>query len=83
MAGALSIEESEQVNAFTAPFTPWIHAAYAGHMHVTYDLYNEPGGYEVLVTDATWDDENVIRLVDVQSNGQEFSYIQELIEVSH
>ena len=28
MAGALSIEESEQVNAFTAPFTPWAIAVF-------------------------------------------------------
>ena len=76
------LEEIEQVNAYTSPLGSWIHAAYAGHMHVSYDVYNEPGGYEVLVTDATWDDENVIRLVEVQSNGLDFVYTQELVEIS-
>jgi hypothetical protein len=81
MAGALSVEEVEQVNNFSLPLADKIHAAYAGHMHVTYDLYNEPGGYEVMVTDATWDDENTIRVVEVLGNDEGFSYVQEMVEL--
>ena len=81
MAGALDVEEVGQVNTLTSPLSSRIDAAYAGHMHVTYDLYNKPGGYEVLVTDATWDDENVIRIVDVYGDGQAYSYVQELVEI--
>jgi hypothetical protein len=81
MAGALSVDEVEKVDSTTSPLADQIHAAYAGHMHVTYDLYNKPGGYEVLVTDATWDDENVIRVVEVLGNGEEMQYVQELVEL--
>ena len=81
MAGALDVNEVETVNGALSPVGEWIDSAYAGHMHVTYDLTNKPGGYEVRVTDATWDDDNFIRVVEVHEEANAVLYQQDLVRL--
>lgn len=81
MAGALDIDEVGIVDAELFQIGDWIHGAHAGHLHVTYDVVNKAGGYNVFVTDATWDDEITVRVVDVSTDGESFSFYQDLITV--
>jgi hypothetical protein len=48
-------------------------------MHLNATVEVEEGGYTAWVTDATWDDENTLRVVSVYSNGERQRYEQELV----
>lgn len=79
--GAFVVDEMETLVALLAPYGDFVHADYAGHVHVNYEWSLADDGYEIHVTDATWDDEVDLRLVEVQGNGSAFAYTQELIVV--
>ncbi|MBW1880450.1 MAG: hypothetical protein JRJ84_18995, partial [Deltaproteobacteria bacterium] len=55
-------------------------ANYAGHYHIDVEQVIDDGDYDLFVTDATWDDDNRVRLVEVWGNGERFEYVQELID---
>ena len=55
--------------------------AYSGHLHLDFEESVLDGGYEVFITDATWDDDNRVRVVEVWGNGERFEYTQELVTV--
>ena len=80
--GAFNILDMEIVNGETRPLEDRVAAAFAGHWHLDWD---EPvitaSGYSVHITDATWDDENTVRVVHVRGNGQRFEYEHELVIV--
>lgn len=79
--GAFVVDEMEALVALLAPHGDLVHANYAGHVHVSYEWSLADDGYEIHVTDATWDDEVDLRLVKVEGNGSSFAYTQELIAV--
>jgi hypothetical protein len=79
--GAFTTEEMDVVAALTTPLSGRIGGAWSGHYHLNFDLYNEVGGYDVMITDATWDDEDAIRMVDVWTNGQRQEYVNEIIPI--
>ena len=66
------------IEAVIAPYGELIAAAYAGHYHFDGAETNSNAGYDVFVTDAIWDDENTVRVVEVHGNGQRFEYVQSL-----
>ena len=41
----------------------------------------DEGGYTAWVTDAIWDDENTIRVVEVHTNGLTHTYVQDLVVI--
>jgi len=79
--GGFDVADLEEITALTAPVGEQVAAAWAGHLHVDHDETIYAGGYDVHVTDATWDDDNTIRVVEVWGNGTAFSFVQEHVIV--
>jgi len=79
--GAFTWGEMDSIESLSGPYASAVYADFAGHVHITYERPVPEGGYIVYVTDATWDDENVIRLVTVNGNGVRFEYIHEIITI--
>ncbi|MEE2830064.1 MAG: metallophosphoesterase [Myxococcota bacterium] len=75
------LAERERFAALVSPFGDQIFANFGGHLHVDYEEEFVEAGYATYVTDATWDDEITLRLVEVWSDGLAMSYEQELIVV--
>lgn len=82
LPGGLFAGDQDRVTALLEPWSDVVAAAYGGHLHLDMaDRAPEPAGYEVFVTDATWDDEVRVRLVEVWDDGRTLSYVQELVTV--
>ena len=81
--GSFDVAESERIAGLTNAYSDFIYADFAGHFHVNVDSELEDGGFEVFVTDAIWDDEITIRMLEVWENELEFSYVHEMIEFQY
>ena len=81
--GSFDVAETEMIAGLTNAYADLIYADFAGHFHVNVDSELEEGGFEVFITDAVWDDEITIRMVEVWENEVEFSYTQEMIELAY
>ncbi|MED5372478.1 MAG: metallophosphoesterase [Myxococcota bacterium] len=79
--GSFDEEEMAAITAITGPISGRVAGAYAGHMHVSGEVEVSEGGYIAWITDATWDDENTLRVVSVYSSGSRWRYEQELVEL--
>jgi hypothetical protein len=79
--GAFDLEEMAALEAAVQPWADRVYANFGGHYHADGEDESVEGLWEVFVTDATWDDENRIRLVTVSGNGARFAYEHELITV--
>ncbi|MCB9745521.1 MAG: metallophosphoesterase [Alphaproteobacteria bacterium] len=79
---SFDLAQLAQITAVTSPLEGRVAAAYAGHYHGNHEEEIEDGGYMLFVTDATWDDEDTVRVVEVWSDGQRFEFTQELVEVA-
>lgn len=77
--GMFSTEEMEAIAAVTGPLEGRVAGAYAGHVHLDAEIEVPEAGYTAFVTDATWDDDNTIRVVRVLSSATSHRYEQELI----
>lgn len=80
---AFDLAEMESLSTLIAPYGDRIYADLAGHYHVDMET-TEEAGYDVLVTDAIWDDVITVRLISVSAahRGEEvsrYAYEQELI----
>jgi len=80
IGGLTAIEADKVVEAFY-PQSDKIWANLAGHLHWSNSNDWTRAGIEVHVTDATWDDENTVRLIHVEGNENRFAYTHELIEI--
>ncbi len=76
--GAFDLAEMAVIEGILAPYGGRIAGAYAGHYHFDGEETNSAAGYDVFVTDAVWDDENTVRVVEVYGNGRRFEYVQSL-----
>lgn len=81
MLGSLDLQQMAEVETLIGPVGDWVHGHYAGHLHIDYEEDIYEAGYELFVTDATWDDEITLRIVNVAGNEQEMVYTQELVWV--
>jgi len=79
--GAFNLDKMDALTAETRPFEDRIAAAWAGHYHISWDEEVQAGGYSIHITDATWDDENTVRVVKVRGNDNRFEFEQELVVV--
>jgi hypothetical protein len=79
--GAFDLEEMEALEGLVEPYGDLVYANFGGHYHADGESSPDSGLYEVHVTDATWDDDNTLRLVHVSGNGARFAYEQELVVV--
>lgn len=77
--GSFNAEQMDAIIEIVGPLQGRIAGAYAGHMHANAEIAVEEGGYTAWVTDATWDDENTLRVVSVYGNGARQRYEQELV----
>jgi hypothetical protein len=79
--GGFDDKEMDIVAALTGPKGDLIYANLAGHYH--FELTDEPkdAGYVMMTTDATWDDELRVRVVEVSANAQRFEFKHELVAV--
>ena len=63
--GSFDLAEMEQLTDLIGPVSGRVGAAFAGHIHQNAAVEVPEAGYTAFVTDATWDDENTVRLVRV------------------
>jgi len=77
--GAFALLEMDEIMAVTGPLADRVFGNFAGHYHFDGEEPSPDGSYEIFVTDATWDDEITIRLVEVWGNAARFEYRQELV----
>lgn len=79
--GGLTTVEADKVVDALYPRRQAVWANLAGHLHWSNSEVWERAGIEVHVTDATWDDRNTIRIIDVSETQEGFSYGHSLEEV--
>lgn len=77
--GAFDLAEMERITMLTGAVGGRIAANYAGHYHFDFDETLEDAGYDVHITDATWDDANTVRVVRVLANDATHAFEQELV----
>jgi len=80
VGGLTTLEADKVVEAFY-PRRQVLWANLAGHLHWSSSDTWSRAGIEVHVTDATWDDDNTLRIIEVSSNGEKFAYEHELIVI--
>ncbi len=78
---AFTADELAQLTGEIAPHSHRVFGDFAGHYHGDGHEVIDEGGYEVFVTDATWDDEVTVRVVEVWGDGQAVSFVQDLVIV--
>lgn len=79
--GGLVVDEAAQVIETFAPHADLIWGNLAGHLHGNSDMVWDEAGIEVHVTDATWDDENMVRVVTVHANERRVAFSHALVEI--
>lgn len=79
--GGFDLAEMERVTGVTAPRAEHVWADLAGHYHGSASETVPDAGYDLHVTDATWDDEVELRLVEVWANELRFEPSTELVIV--
>ena len=79
--GGLTTVEADRVVDALYPHRGALWANLAGHLHWSNSEVWERAGIEVHVTDATWDDRNTIRVIDVSQTEEGFAYVHTLEEV--
>ena len=72
---AFDLAEMESLTALIAPYGDRVYADLAGHYHIDLETIGE-GGYDVLVTDAIWDDVITVRLLEVSGIYQGSSLVR-------
>lgn len=81
LAPGLTLEEQDQLLDVLAPHPGVVWGNHAGHLHGNGQATWAEAGLEIRTTDATWDDVNTFRLVEVWSNGARFEYRDTLVEL--
>jgi 3',5'-cyclic AMP phosphodiesterase CpdA len=79
--GGFVVDDWEKVVALLGPVADKVAMNLAGHLHVNGETSLEDAGIDVYLTDATWDDEVTVRVVDVWTTGDAFTFEHELVEV--
>lgn len=79
--GAFDLDEMARIGGVTAPHGDHVWADLAGHYHGSASEPVEGAGYDLHVTDATWDDDVELRLVEVWANQARFAPTTETVIV--
>lgn len=80
--GGLTVDEAATVIETLTPVQDPVWGNFSGHLHTTSEMFWAEADLEIRVTDATWDDDNVVRVVGVQANAQRVVYTHELVVVA-
>ncbi|MBI4704374.1 MAG: metallophosphoesterase [Deltaproteobacteria bacterium] len=78
---AFAQDEMGVLGDLLGKYRDYVYASFGGHYHNNAYTDLSDAGYEVFVTDATWDDEVTIRLVGVREAEGTFKYRHELVVV--
>ncbi|MDP2306319.1 MAG: metallophosphoesterase [Pseudomonadota bacterium] len=81
--GVFDLEQMARIAGVTAPHGDHVWADLAGHFHANGSQRVEDGGYDVYVTDATWDDDVELRIVEVQANRARFAPTTDTVVVPY
>ena len=81
--GSFDQAEAEQVAALTQSYTDRIFGNFSGHFHINAEGVFEEAGFEYYVTNAIWDDQITVRMVEVWENEVAFTFQQEVIEFEY
>lgn len=79
--GFFTVDEQAELETRLVPYIDLLHANHSGHLHANADTVWEALGMEVVVTDATWDDANAVRVVDVAKTNLRVVTTHEVVEV--
>ena len=79
--GGFDLDQLARVAAVTAPVADHVWADLAGHYHASASETVDDAGYDLHITDATWDDTVELRIVEVRGNGERFAPVTELVVV--
>lgn len=79
--GGFDLDQLAQVTAVTAPLADVVWADLAGHYHGNGEETVPDAGYDLHVTDAVWDDELSVRLVEVWTDGEGFRPTTEVVVI--
>lgn len=79
--GGFDLDKIATLVAETGPFGDQIWADLAGHYHASASETVPDAGYDLHVTDATWDDEIEVRIVEVWGNEARFAPVTETVVV--
>ncbi len=74
-------EEDEAMAVVTRPFAKILFANFAGHYHINWQQPRPDWGYDLFITDATWDDEITLRVIGVESAKDKVTYTNRLVTV--
>jgi len=78
--GAFDAAEMETLLGTINPSLERVYANIAGHYHINYEASVE-GGYDLFVTDAIHDDENMLRIVSVRQDASGTAYVHTLVTI--
>lgn len=79
--GGFDVDEKDVLEPLLGPFADTVRGNHAGHLHGNGEMEWDAVGMHVDTTDATWDDVNALRVVEVWSDGRTFSYQDEIVEI--
>ncbi|MBM75042.1 MAG: hypothetical protein CMK59_06560 [Proteobacteria bacterium] len=81
--GGFAVDEVDQLSTVTQSYSDLIFANFSGHFHADAEIEMESLGFDVFITDATWDDDVTLRVVDVYRQGNAFLFEQELVLIPY
>lgn len=80
-AGGLDPDEQAHLLEALAPYDDRVALALGGHLHFDAEFPAADGvPFDVVLTDALWDDAPRVRLVDVWDDGRTFSYVHQVLD---
>ena len=74
-------KQMAEVATVLGPVGEYVYAHFAGHLHFDFQQDLEARGMELYVTDATWDDEISLRVVQVSGNEYRMAYSHKIVVV--
>lgn len=80
-AGGFDPVAQERLMEVVEPYGDRVALALGGHLHLDVEWVEDAQPYEVALTDAIWDDEIRVRVVDVTLDGRTFRYAHETVVV--
>lgn len=79
--GGFDVDEKDVLEPLLGPYADTVRGNHAGHLHGNGEMEWEAVGMHIDTTDATWDDVNALRVVDVYRGARRFTYQDEIVEI--
>ena len=79
--GMFDLAEVAALDEVLLPLADHVYADFAGHLHLNGEQTDTGHGFDVYLTDATFDDVNTVRVVTVSGTGREFAFAHDVVVV--